>query len=96
MRRLLPLVLALAGCATAPPPRPPEVRIPTQTVYVPTPVPCFTEDQRPRLPMPTPINPETATTEQLAAAELADSLALLDYSERVDKLFLLCIGAVPK
>lgn len=84
-----------AGCASAPE-RPPEVRIPTNIVYVPQTIPCFTEDQRPRLPTPIVINPETATTEQLAAAELADSLALLDYSERVDRLFLQCTGVIPK
>ena len=64
------LALVLGGCATLGD-QTPEVRTNTVTVNVPVPVPCFTEAERPKFPTPTPVNVDTATTEQLAAAELA-------------------------
>jgi hypothetical protein len=81
--------LALVACAEVPTP-PPEIRTQTVTVQVPVPVPCFTEADRPKLPEPTRIDPETATTEQLAAAELADAIALQRYTDAVDRLFIAC------
>jgi len=83
------LVLLLCGCATDSQIQP-EVRTTTVIQKVPVPVPCFTDDQRPTVPTPTPINPETATTEQLAAAELADAEAWRDYTRAVDALFIQC------
>lgn len=89
-RQSLPLtVFIIAACAPLQT-LPPEVRTTTVQVQVPVPVPCFTEDQRPVLPTATPIDPETATTEQLAAAELADAIALADYAAQVDRLFIAC------
>lgn len=86
------LALLVVGCATVPttPPLPPEVRTQTVQVQVPVPVPCFTDADRPTPPKSTPIDPETATTEQLAAAELADALAWRAFADAVDALFLQC------
>lgn len=83
------LALLLMACAPLPVAQP-EVRTTTVQVQVPVPVPCFTDDQRPIPPKPTPIDPETATTEQLAAAELADAEAWRDYTRAVDALFVQC------
>ena len=83
------LALLLTACAPLPT-VPPEVRTQTVQVQVPISVPCFTDDQRPIAPKPTPIDPETATTEQLAAAELADAEAWRDYTRAVDALFIQC------
>jgi hypothetical protein len=94
-RLLSVAAIALAGCA-AMPAAPPEVRTTTVQVQVPVPVPCFTEDQRPILPTPTPIDPVTATTEQLAAAELADAVAMQQYTDAVDRLFILCTKGTPQ
>ena len=85
----LPLACIIAACAPLPT-VPPEVRTTTVQVQVPVPVPCFTDDQRPIQPKATPIDPETATTEQLAAAELADAEAWRDYTRAVDALFVQC------
>lgn len=88
------LLLALAACSSlpsGPPERPPEQRTVTNTVYVPSPVLCFNEADRPPLPVATPIDPETATRLQLAAAEAADALAWQIYGEKVDRLFLGCM-----
>jgi len=87
----LTAIIALAGCAATDPPRPEQPRTTVVEVPVPVPVPCMTEAERPTLPTPTPIDPETATALQLANAKLADALALLDYAERVDRLFLKCV-----
>jgi hypothetical protein len=88
------LVLLLCGCAPLPV-IPPEVR--TTTVLVPTPIaaPCFTEAERPVLAPDTVVDPATATTEQLAAAELANAEALRDYSRAVDALFIKCQKGTP-
>lgn len=86
---LMGLAIMLSGCAPIST-IPPEIRTTTNTVQVPVPVPCFTDDQRPIAPVATPIDPETATTEQLAAAELADAEAWRDYTRAVDALFLQC------
>jgi hypothetical protein len=85
----LPLAFIIAACAPLQT-LPPEVRTTTVQVQVPVPVPCFTDDQRPIAPKSTPIDPETATTEQLAAAELADAEAWRDYTRAVDALFVQC------
>lgn len=84
------LLFVLAACAPIET-KPPEQR--TQVVKAETPIaaPCFTEAERPVLAPPTPVDPETATTEQLAAAELADAEALRDYSRAVDALFIRCL-----
>ncbi|MGH7605392.1 MAG: hypothetical protein ACRENK_15530 [Gemmatimonadaceae bacterium] len=84
------LTLVMLGCTTLDGPIAPEVRTTTVQVKVPVAVPCFTEAERPVLPPSTPIDPETASTEQLAAAELADAVALADYAAAVDKLFTAC------
>lgn len=83
------LALLLTACAPLPTVQP-EVRTTTVQVPVPVAVPCFTDDQRPIAPKPTPIDPETATTEQLAAAELADAEAWRIYTSDVDRLFEVC------
>lgn len=85
-------IIALAGCAAqiTKPPDPPQV----VTVNVPVPVLCFDPVDRPKLPDPTLVNPETATTEQLAAAELADAIKLRDYAAVVDRLFEQCSKAI--
>lgn len=70
--------------------RPPEVRTQTITVQIPIATPCFTEDQRPILPLDTPVDPDTATTEQLVAAKLADAIAREIYAAKVDALFTAC------
>jgi hypothetical protein len=90
MRAALVVLVLLAGCVASDPPRPEQPRTTVVEVPVPVPVPCFTEADRPALPTPTPIDPETATALQLANAKLADDLALLDYAERVDRLFAAC------
>lgn len=81
-----PVLAACAPLQTLPP----EQRTTVVTADRPIAVPCFTEDQRPVLPAATPIDPETASTEQLAAAELADAVALQDYARAVDALFTVC------
>ena len=88
---IMAIVFALSGCATlGDQVGPPEVR--TVTVQVPTPiaVPCFSDADRPVMPKPITVNVDTATTEQLAAAELADALAMDDYVRQVDALFVIC------
>jgi hypothetical protein len=88
---------ALAGCQTLPPP-PPEVivRTVTNTVSVPTPVPCFAEADRPKLPEVMKL-PDSATPDQRAAALEAFKLDLEKYAADVDALFILCqsVGAKP-
>lgn len=94
MLMILALIMGLfvlGGCAVVPQkPLEPEVRIQLVPAPYPQPVPCFTEDQRPILAPETPVDPETATFEQLLAARLADALALLDYRDAIDRLFLQC------
>lgn len=91
MRRLAVLAALLAGCSATDPPRPEQPRTTVVEVPIPVPVPCFTEAERPKLPEPTPIDPETATTQQLVDAKLADALARLQFAEAVDRLFEKCI-----
>lgn len=88
------LVLTCCACGTVEQ-RPAEVRTNTVTISVPVAVPCFVESDRPVMPTPTPIDPETASTEQLAAAELADALALADFAKTVDALFTQCSKGAP-
>lgn len=97
MIRLLVVLcmVMVAGCATVPPP-PPEIRTTIVTRDVPVPVPCFTEDQRPVIPKPTPIDLETATVDQMAAALAADNAADDIYARAVDALFVQCMKAAGK
>jgi hypothetical protein len=87
----------LAGCQTLPA-APPEVITRTNfvEVKVPTPVPCFTDADRPRLPEQ-PRLPDSATPDQRAAAVAAYQLEIAKYGEQVDALFMLCqsVGAKP-
>jgi hypothetical protein len=98
MRLALALfVVGLFGCQTLPAP-PPEVivRTVTNTVSVPTPVPCFNEADKPNLPDP-PILPDSASPDQRAAAVAAYQIVLMRYAADVDALFILCqsVGAKP-
>lgn len=74
--------------------RPTEVRTQTVELRVPVPVPCFTEAERPVRAKPTPIDLNTATVDQLAAAIAADDLADDLYVRAVDSLFLLCMRRI--
>ena len=85
---------ALAACGTVEQ-RPPEVRTQTVEVKIPVIVPCFTEAERPVLPTPTPINLDTATVDQMAAALAADNLADELYAKAVDALFIRCTKGTP-
>lgn len=93
MRLLVALVLGIAGCAPIEQ-RPPEIRTTTVVAQTPIEKPCFQESDRPVLVI-TKVDPETATTEQLAAAELANATALADYAAAVDRLFTQCKGSNP-
>jgi hypothetical protein len=99
MRIFVPLfALALAACAPLPTQQPQEPPAPVvhtvvQPVYIPTPVACFTEAERPVFPAPTPIDLATATVEQKAAAEDADARALAFFGRAVDALFVKCMEA---
>jgi hypothetical protein len=87
----------LAGCQTLPPPAPEVItRTSFVEVKVPTPVPCFTDADRPRLPEQ-PRLPDSATPDQRAAAVAAYQLEIAKYGEQVDALFMLCqsVGAKP-
>ncbi len=84
-------LLALAGCAPLEQKAPIEVRAQTFETKVMIPVPCFTEADRPILPPPTPINLETATVDQMAAALAADDVNETLYRTAVDALFLQCL-----
>jgi hypothetical protein len=88
-------ILSLVACAALPD-KPPEPVVRTVQVQVPTPVPCFTEDERPAAPQPTPIDLETATPSQLAAALAADNAADALYMQAVEALFVKCQQAQGK
>lgn len=88
------VVFVLLGCAPIEPARPPEIRTTTVEVRVPVPVPCFTEAERPQLAPPTPINIETATVDQMAAAIAADDIADALFARAVDALFVLCMRRI--
>ncbi len=81
----------LTACATVEQKPPIEVRAQTFETKVLVPVPCFTEAERPVLPPPTPINLETATVDQMAAALAADDVNETLYRTAVDALFLQCL-----
>lgn len=91
------ITIPLAACAPLEQ-RPPPVPLP-QIVYrevsVPTPVPCFTEAERPILAKPTPIDLVNATVDQMAAALAADFAEEERYSRAVDALFTKCRGVTP-
>lgn len=97
--RTVALVLLLVACAPLEPQRPlplPEPKIVYQPYSVPTPVPCFTEAERPVLPPPTPVDTATATVAQLVAAVHADDLADEVFTKKVDALFIRCMrGGIP-
>lgn len=61
---------------------------------MPVPVPCFTEAERPVRAAPTPIDLQTATVDQLAAAIAADDLADELFTRAVDALFILCMRRI--
>lgn len=88
------LATACAPLEPQPVPRPPEVRTVTVEVKVPIAVPCFTEAERPVLAPPTPINIDTATVDQMAAAIAADDLADALFARAVDALFVLCMRRI--
>lgn len=58
---------------------------------MPFPVPCVTEAERPKFPVLTDINLETATPMQKAAALARDSEAIDRFAQAVDALFLKCV-----
>lgn len=85
------VLLLLGACAQLEPQRPlPVPEIQYRSYPVPTPVPCFTEAERPILPPPTPIDIPNATVDQLAAALTADMIAEELYAKQVDALFIRC------
>jgi hypothetical protein len=88
--RFIPL-FALASCAPVDT-RPPIVQVSTRTVEVkvPTPVPCFTEAERPVMKPPTPVDLVNGTADQWAKAIDADALNDKEYAEAVDRLFIQC------
>lgn len=99
MKRALAAIAALALAACAVPAPQVEVRTKTQEVFVPTPVPCFEEKDRPPLPVYTFRTQEEvdkATPKQLAEAVRADRLADQLYSDAVDALFVKCMKAQGK
>jgi len=89
-RASLVIIAAILSACAPLPTVPPEVRTTTVQVPVPVPVPCFTDAERPVLAPEIVADPETATTEQLAAAELGNAEALRDYTNKVDALFIQC------
>lgn len=95
MRSACVLLLLLAGCAPLEQ-KPPEQRTTTVEIRVPVIVPCFTEAERPIAPKPTPINLDTATTDQMAAALAADSIADELFMRAVEAIFLKCQAAAGK
>lgn len=88
--KLWPLLLLLAACAPLEPQRPPEPVVRTVEIKVPVPVPCFTEAERPIAPLPTPIDLDHATVDQMAAAVAADNAADELYMRAVEALFIRC------
>lgn len=97
MRAAIAACVLLAACAPLqrPDPLPPEIRTTTIEVKIPVIVPCFTEAERPALPVPTFTTEAqiiAASPEQLAAADRADRLALEVYSSSVDALFVACLA----
>jgi hypothetical protein len=92
------LSLLLVGCITDPV-LPPETRTTTVEVKVPVPVPCFEESDRPVAPVPTPIDIDNATTDQMADAIAADNAADELYMRQLEALFIQCQtnkGVIPK
>ena len=90
MRRiaLLCASLLVVGCVSDP--VKPETRIQTNTVLVPTPVPCINAADVPALPAPTPVDVEHATTDQLAAAVAADAERFQAYAVAVSAMLAQC------
>ena len=80
----------LGGCIATDPVKP-EVHTITNTVLVPTPVPCFDPADVPVLPTPTPVDAVNATADQLAAAAAADAEAYETYARAVDKMWGACL-----
>jgi len=92
------IAVALVGCASDPT-LPPETRTTTVEVKVPVPVPCFSEADRPVAPVPTPIDIDHATTDQMADAIAADNAADELYMRQLEALFVQCQttkGVAPK
>lgn len=86
-------VLALAGCATVEP-QPTEPRIEYRSYPVDRAVPCFTEAERPIRKPYTPVNLDTATVDQMAAAMEADDINDELFARAVDNLFQLCMRRI--
>lgn len=87
--------IAISACAPLEQ-RPPEQRTMTVEVKVPVIVPCFTAAERPLPPTPTPIDIDNATTDQLAAAVAADSIADELYRRAIEALIIRCQAAAEK
>ena len=95
-RLALACLFCLSGCAAIPDKPPPEPSVQYKTINVPTPVPCFTEAERPIRPQPTPIDLDTATTDQMVAAIWADNLLEEAYDRAIEDLFVKCMKAQGK
>ncbi len=78
------LALALAGCATAEPPRITS-EVQTQIVRVPVAVPCVLAKDIPKRP-PSVMPPPGGDIEQNMAGALADVRALRDPGQHLDQL----------
>jgi hypothetical protein len=90
------ITLVLVACAPLEQRPLAEPKIEFREVQVRTPVPCFTEAERPVAPAPTPINLDTATTDQMAAAVAADNIARDRYERELEALFVQCSQGKPK
>jgi hypothetical protein len=84
----------LSGCVTSGV-AVPDNRTVTNTVLVPIAAPCFDRKSLPQLPAPTPVDPEKATTAQLAAAAAADAEAFQLYARTVAQMWEACLKASP-
>ena len=84
------LNLALLTACAQIPDKLPETKVEYRTVNIPTPVPCFTEAERPKPPEPTPIDLEHATVDQMAAAMAADDENQRLYLAALEALIIRC------
>ncbi len=86
---VIALAIAISGCG-AMSTLPPETRTITNIEKVPVAVPCFEEKDRPPAPVPTPVDLDNATTDQMAAAVAADNAADDLYMRQLEALFVQC------
>lgn len=84
------LAVTLAACGALQQAPPPDAKVIYRDVPVPTPVPCFSEADRPIPPEPTPIDLDNATTDQMADAVAADNIAEARYMVQLEALFIQC------